>query len=88
MRGALTSSQRAIVALEIEKVFAEKAREKKVLSGKMFGENHPKEVLEIFPKPLVEPIHAAQAAAKIVGTNRQYVKTPHFYRKIHILDEL
>ncbi len=72
-RRHLNSGQRAVVALDIEKVLAEEARNNKVEAGRLFGEGHGKEeVFQIFEKPL-EPIHAAEQAAAIVGTNRQYV---------------
>lgn len=62
-RRHLTSSQKAMVALEIEKHLAEEASEK---------ERARKSTFQIFEKS-PESIHAAEQAASAVGTNRQYV---------------
>ena len=76
-RRHLTSSQRAVVALEIEKVLEEQAKERQRAAGRLYGENHPKEeVEEIFPQPLDDRQRNSQSrdtAASIVGTNPRYV---------------
>ena len=89
-RRHLNSSQKAFVALEVERLLAEEARKKKIEDGRVFGRqkqaeeisdnlfNEPVEIKKVFqkiekPNPKEEPIHAASQAAKLTGTNRQYV---------------
>lgn len=62
-RRHLTSSQKAMVSLDIEKRLAEEASEK---------ERARKSTLEIFPKSDTI-IHAASQAASLTGTNAHYV---------------
>lgn len=66
-RRHLTSSQKAVVALEVEKALAEEATAKEAERKRNQGDT----TLEIFPKS--EPIRAADQAAKILGTNAHYV---------------
>jgi len=63
-RRQLTSSQLAVVALEIEKYLAAEAQQK---------EQARKTTFQKFEKSDLPPVHAAEQAAAIVGTNRQYV---------------
>jgi len=67
-RRHLTSTQRAIVALEIEHQLGIEARRNQSLSG-----GDKRALLENFPKALVYPLHAAERAAAVVGTNHHYV---------------
>lgn len=72
-RRHLTSSQRAMIALEVEKQLAKEAA--KNVGGRPAKEDSgkPFQIIEkVFESPSV-PIHAAEQAAQIVGTNRQYV---------------
>jgi len=57
-RRHLNSSQRAIAALEVERIYGERAKEK---------QGQRTDILEIIPKS--EPVHAAKEAAKITGNN-------------------
>jgi hypothetical protein len=61
-RRHLTSSQKAMVALEIERYIAGEARKQ---------QGTRTDFLQIFAKS--EPIHAAQQASQLVGTNHTYV---------------
>jgi len=61
-RRHLNSSQRAIAALEVERIYGERAKEK---------QGQRTDILEIIPKS--EPVHAAKEAAKITGTNPRYI---------------
>src|SRR5262249_9727359 len=56
--------QKAVLALEIEKLLAEEAKEK---------EAQRKTTFQKIEKSSLPPVHATQQAAAIVGTNRQYV---------------
>lgn len=62
-RRHLTSSQKAMVALDIEKHLSKEVAEK---------ERQRKSTLEIFPKSDI-PLHAASQAATLTGTNAHYV---------------
>lgn len=62
-RRHLTSSQKAVVALEVEKHLAQEARQQ---------QGRRSDLLQKSAKSL-RPLHAAQEAGKLVGTNRQYV---------------
>jgi N6-adenosine-specific RNA methylase IME4 len=66
-RRHLTSSQRAMVALEVEKQLGVEAKANLVTST---GGKNPQPFQKV---EKAEPIHAAEQAAAIVGTNRQYV---------------
>lgn len=61
-RRHLTSSQRAVIALEVEKILGERARERQGTRTDLF---------QIIEKS--EPVHAADQAAQLLNTNRQYV---------------
>src|SRR5260221_1610734 len=63
-RRHLTSSQRAMIGTDVEERLAKEAEEK---------ERQRKTTLEIFPKSDLKPIHAAEQAASIVGTNHHYI---------------
>ena len=66
-RRHLTSSQRAVVALEIERQLAIEAKKRQIRKP-------ANSVLQIIEKQTDnQPIHAAKQAAALVGTNRQYV---------------
>src|SRR5437879_5385544 len=62
-RRHMTSTQRAVVALEIEHQLGIEARRNQALSG-----GDKRALLEIFPKALFYPLHAAEEAAAAVGT--------------------
>ena len=64
-RRHLSSSQKAVVALEVEKHLAEQARHQ---------QGRRSDLLQKTAKGL-RPLHAAQEAGKLVGTNRHYVVT-------------
>lgn len=64
-RRHLTSSQKAVVALEVEKHLAHEARQQ---------QGRRSDLLQKSAKSL-RPLHAAEEAGKLVGTNRQYVIT-------------
>jgi N6-adenosine-specific RNA methylase IME4 len=64
-RRHLTSSQKAVVALEVEKHLASEARQQ---------QGRRSDLLQKTAKSL-RPLHAAQEAGKLVGTNRHYVVT-------------
>ena len=68
-RRHLTKSQLATLAVEIEKVLAEAARERQRLAGEQFGRGKVNQKID---EPISQP-QAAEQAAQIVGTNRQYV---------------
>src|SRR5258708_2326442 len=68
-RRHLTSIQRAMVALEIEKHLAVEAKRNMALGG---GDRRPGS--EIFLNPATTPIRAAEQAAAAVGTNPHYVR--------------
>lgn len=69
-RRHLTSSQKAVVALEVEKALAVEARERQGTRVDLL--QNSQNFSQIFEKSS-GPIHAAPEAAAIVGTNRQYV---------------
>lgn len=76
-RRHLNSGQRAGLALDIEEYLAKEAKERQREAGITYGENHPKQVEEV-PQILAEPLkkednEAREQAAKLTGTNRQYV---------------
>lgn len=62
-RRHLTSSQKAVVALEVEKRLAQEARRQ---------QGRRSDLLQKAAKS-VRPLHAAQEAGRLVGTNRHYV---------------
>lgn len=63
-RRHLSSQQRAFVALELEKILSERAKEK---------EAERKTTFQKIEKSDMQPIHAAKQAAEIMQTNAQYV---------------
>lgn len=65
-RRHLDSGQKAFIAVEIEKVLAKPAKERQGERTDLF-----QRIEKSYEPP--EPIHAAEQAATIVGTNRQYV---------------
>ncbi len=67
-RRHLTSTQKAIIALEIETQLALEAKHHMSLGG-----GDQKSGLEKRPNPIIAPLHAAKAAAAAVGTNPHYV---------------
>lgn len=71
-RRHLTSSQRAVIALEVERQLGEEAAENLRRSSGRPTDNKP---FQIFEKvlPATQPIHAAEQAAQLLSTNRQYV---------------
>jgi len=69
-RRHLTSSQRAVVGLNIKRQLEPLAREKQRESGQV---NSQWEVSEKFQKAVSEPVHADEDAAKIAGTNAHYI---------------
>lgn len=70
-RRSLTSGQKAVVALEIEKQLAIEARERQRQAGEQFGRGKLGQIVER-PNNRSDG-KAAEQAAKLVGTNRQYV---------------
>jgi len=72
-RRHLTSSQRAVVALDYEKLLAEEAKKNQQAAGKYNRNPDQDQLFETFQKADAEPIHAAQQAAKLLGTNMHYV---------------
>jgi hypothetical protein len=63
-RRNLTPSQKAALALELEKQLAIEAKKK---------EAERKSTFQFFEKSPLPVVHAAEQAAKMVGANRQYV---------------
>lgn len=53
-----------MIALEVERALAERGKKNMSLGGQNKG-------LEIFPNP--KPVRSAEQAAKLTGTNHQYV---------------
>lgn len=68
-RRHLSSTQRAMVALEIEKHLAIEARRNQAMSG-----GDKKSLAEKIPQAIITPIRAAEEAAATVGTNPHYVR--------------
>lgn len=95
-RRHLTSSQKAMVAIDILPMLEVEARERQRLAGELYGELHPKksqELEEISPQALETEKRQPQAreiAASIVGTNEKYVsdakriveKSPELAKKV------
>ena len=67
-RRHLDKGQLAFVALDIEKALAEEARKNMAAGG-----GDKRSGFQLIENPIAGPIHAAEQAAAIVGTNRQYV---------------
>jgi len=74
-RRHLQPGQLAFVALDIEKHFAEKAKENKIKAGEQYGREKTDKPFQFFEKPNeeIKPIHATKEAAKEIGVNRQYI---------------
>lgn len=74
-RRHLTSSQRAVIALEVEAQLAEEARANLAKAGEQYGRGNGQKPFQLFEKAIeeIQPIHAAEQAAQLTGTNRQYV---------------
>lgn len=68
-RRHLNKSQRAFIALAVEQQLAAEAKDKEAMR---------KSTSQIVEKS--EPIHAAEQAAQVVGTNRQYIADAKFIR--------
>lgn len=75
-RRHLTSSQKAVIALELETVLAEEAKKRQQEAG---GDRKSEEYQKSLSQKIEQPIFdinerkASQQAAKALGTNRQYV---------------
>jgi len=67
-RRHMNSGQKSFVALNIESQLAIEAKENMSKGG-----GDKKSGLQIIVNPIIEPLHAAEQAAKIVGTNHSYV---------------
>lgn len=71
-RRHLDAGQRAMIAVEIEKGLAEEAKHNMSLGGGDRKSEDAKSGFQRIENPIV-PIHAAKEAAKVAGTNHQYV---------------
>src|SRR5262249_48737450 len=71
-RRHLTSSQRAAVAVEATPLLEAEAKERQREGGRKGGTSRGK-VSQKVDEPSVNAGRAAEAAAKLLGTNRQYV---------------
>ena len=67
----LNTGQRAMVALAVEKMYAEQAAERKTVAGEQFGRGQ--RVLADLPKPIAAPIHARDLAAKATGASSRAI---------------
>lgn len=72
-RRHLQPGQLAFVALDIEKHFAEKAKEKELERKEKQYISKDQRTFEIFRKSDDKPIHATKEAAKQIGVNDRYV---------------
>lgn len=72
-RRHLTSSQRAVIALEVERQLGEEARRNQQEAGRYDRNPEQDQLFQRIEKATIEPIHAAEQAAALMGTNRQYV---------------
>ncbi len=76
-RRHLSNSQKAMVSVNMLPFLEEEAKERERLAGRLYGEKHPKkeeEGTQKFEYPLDKNANTSTAqAAKITGTNRQYV---------------
>ena len=75
-RRHLNSSQCAFVALEVERVLAEEAKERQVEAGKEFGRGQEK-LVEKIPQAIAQeadPKSREKAASIIGNTNARYVQ--------------
>lgn len=82
-RRHLQPGQLAFVALDIEKHFAEKAKENKIKAGEQYGREKVDKPFQFFEKPIeeIKPIHAAKEAAKQIGVNVQYISDAKMIQK-------
>jgi len=69
-RRHLSSSQKAVIALDVEKHLATEAKERQRQGG---GDHNKKAVSQKLDQPARNDGKAAAQAAALVGTNRQYV---------------
>lgn len=72
-RRHLNSSQRAMLAVDVEKHLAEEASKNMSLGGGDKKSEEAKSGFQIFENPIIKPIHAAKEAAAATHTNHQYV---------------
>lgn len=72
-RRHLTSSQRAVIALEVERQLAEEAEVRRRELGRQAAIKQHGWVGQIIEQPTTEPGRASEQAAALMGTNRQYV---------------
>ena len=70
-RRHLDSGQKAFVALEVERVLAEAAKERMREAGQNGADT--RWGVQIFDYPIINTGRAAEQAAQIIGSNRQYV---------------
>lgn len=71
-RRHLDAGQKAFIAVEIEKALAEEAKHNMSLGGGDRRSEDAKSGFQRIEKAII-PIHAAKEAAKVAGTNHQYV---------------
>jgi hypothetical protein len=62
--------QKYLTLRKILKSLEEEAKERQVESGKKYGENHPKELVEFFPQALIEE-KSRDKAAKLLNSTSQ-----------------
>ncbi len=76
-RRHLTPGQKAFASLEAKRLYAEKAKENQVLSGKYdrFGNNQVFQNLEKPDYKIDDSINATQKAASLFGVNNDYVSS-------------
>lgn len=87
-RRHLNSSQCAFVALEVERVLAEEAKERQVNAGKEFGRGQEK-LVEKIPQAIAQEADpkSREKAASIIGHRvRQYCRTPINNRGLYARD--
>lgn len=72
-RRHLSSSQKAVVALDLERYLAVEAKARMAAGGGDKRSQAAQSGLQKIETPIQPPLHAAQQAADLVGTNRQYV---------------
>ena len=82
-RRNLSQSQKAIAAQACLPLLEAEAKARKVLAGRLFGENHPQEVVPVLAQPLESPenptmlpknnIKSAKEAGRIMGVGKTLV---------------
>ena len=80
---SLSQSQKAMAAQSCLPILEAEAKARKVLAGRLFGENHPQEVVPVLAQPLESPenptmlpknnIKSAKAAGRIMGVGKTLV---------------